>query len=359
MKALARILVGALLLAPVGHAHAEQAGKPAREPEVRLEAGILVDTTSGKVLWARDQRSARMPASLTKILTALVVLERVNIDDVVEIKPEYLAIEGARLGAQPGWMMTVRDLLWGLLLQSANDAALALAYKASPDGTVPGFVRVMNERAENLGAKRTHFKNPHGLPEEGHTSTALDLATITIAAMQNPVFVEMVGTRSHDITRSDGTIYTFNNVNKLLSQYEGAVGIKTGFTSEGGRNLASAVSREGSTLVSIVLGSPSHFNETMDIYDWAFANLEALRAQPSKESRSVRPPGKGPADLRGLEVVEFDAESPASSDSGVAPLAAPAGALMLALVAWIWIRRRRSGLQEDNPPADQLPEPSS
>jgi serine-type D-Ala-D-Ala carboxypeptidase (penicillin-binding protein 5/6) len=355
MKVFARVFLFPLLIAPSTTARAGQAseGTPPA-PNVRMSSGILVDMGSGKVIWARHQRSSRAPASLTKIVTALLVLERANLDDHVDLTQEMLSVEGARLEAQAGQTMTVRDLLWALLLLSGNDAATALADKTSPDGTIPGFVKLMNERAKQLGATDTHFKNPHGLPERGHSSTALDLATITVSAMQNPVFAEMVATKSHDVAWPDGTVHTFENVNKLLTKYNGAIGVKTGYTTEAGRNLASAVTRDGTTLIAIVLGSPSHYNETMDLYDWAFSNLEALRSMPSKEASWIRAPTNQKQNLRGLEVTEFNPGG--SGASSVPPLAAPAATLGLATLTGLWMRRRRRKIAR-RAMASEVPEP--
>lgn len=357
MKALARVVLVSLLVFPAAQVHAEESSDQVPPPpNVRMASGVLVDMGSGKVIWARHQRSSRAPASLTKILTALLVLERANLEDHVELTPEMISLEGARMEAQPGQTFTVRDLIWGLLLLSGNDAATALAQKASPDGTIPGFVKLMNQRARELGATNTRFKNPHGLPERGHKSTAIDIATITVSAMQNPLFAEMVAARTHDVTWPDGTIHTLKNVNQLLGKYEGAVGVKTGYTTDAGRNLASAVTRDGTTLIAIVLGSPSHYNETMDLYDWAYSNLEALRSMPSRDASWLRAPTTAQNDLRGLEVVEFDQQRAGSSS--VPPLAAPAATLIVASLIGLWMRRRRRRTSHHGT-ATELAEPTS
>lgn len=333
MKALLPLVLCVALVATPA-----RAGEPAPNPDLPMSAGLVVDADSGKVLWTKNHRAPRPPASLTKMLTALLVLERVNLDDQVVITPEMVSVEGASMGAQPGWTFSARDLLWGLLLQSGNDAALALATKASPDGTIPGFVNLMNERAAEMGAKDSRFLNPHGLDEPGHVSTSYDLAVIAVVAMRDPRFANMVGTKSREVVWGDGSVHTYYNVNKLLSKYPGAIGIKTGYTTEAGRNLASAVTRNGSTLMTIALGAQDHYGETIALYDWVFANLDSLRAGPGRDPKSINPKAAA-ADLGGLEVVEYDPTAPGLSSTP--PLAAPSLALVFAIFGGRWIRRRR------------------
>jgi serine-type D-Ala-D-Ala carboxypeptidase (penicillin-binding protein 5/6) len=243
-----------------------------------MASGILVDMDTGTVLWSRDERAVRAPASLTKIITALVAIEHLNPDDQVTITPEARNAPGSRIYAEQGWTFKARDLLWGLLLQSGNDAAIALAQKASPDGTVAGFMKLENDKLKRIGATDTAFKNPHGYDQPGHVTSARDLALMTMAAMRNPLFKEIVSSRTHAIPWGDGTQHLLINHNKLLSRYPGTIGVKTGYTGDAGNCLASAVSRDGHTLIAIVLGSPSHYVESMALYNWGFANLAALRA---------------------------------------------------------------------------------
>lgn len=187
--------------------------------------------------------------------------------------------------AEEGWRFTMRDLLWGLLLQSGNDAAIALAENASPDGSVEGFMAMANALASRLGADSSNFVNPHGLDAQGQVSTARDLALITQAALENPRFVKMVSTKTHNVAWGDGKPHTFINHNKLLWRYEGTIGVKTGFTNQSGPSLISAVRRDGSTLIAVVLGSGDHYGESIALYDWAFANLDELRASSQDELR--------------------------------------------------------------------------
>ena len=247
-----------------------------------VTSGILVDPANGTVLWSVNENEPRPPASLTKILTALVVLDRANLGDTVTITQEDYQTDGANTYALPGWTYSVEDLLWGLLLVSGNDMAIALAHAASPDGTVAGFVRLMNADAASLGATSTQMANPHGLDAPGHVSTARDLALLTMVAMRNPTFATMVGTSRHNFPW-DGGVHThlLVNHNKLLTQFPGTIGVKTGYTNDSGNSLASEVTRDGHTLLAVVLDakSPAGYNDSMAVYNWGFANFDVLEAR--------------------------------------------------------------------------------
>ena len=335
--------IAAALVAASASAHAES--RP-EAPNISAESGILVDDETGQILWSREPAQPRPPASLTKILTALVVLERVPLDDQVVMTAEFNRVEGSSFGAADGWSFPVRELLWGMLLQSANDAALALAQKASPDGTVAGFVNLMNERADQLGAQNSQFRNPHGLDEPGHTSSALDLTILTMAAMRNPTFAEIVRTKSHDIAWGDGTVKTFFNLNKMLTQYDGAIGVKNGYTTDSGRSVVSSVQRDSTTLLAVVLGSENQYEDSARLYDWAYKNLRTLRTESNELIHTVRKPAGGPVVIDGLEVVDSSETRPARRQ-GPPPLVAPVMALLFAISVGVTIRRRRGQVIEE------------
>lgn len=282
MRTCSRAVCAALLalayLAPVPAVAQTPVAAP---PETTMSAGILIDLQSNRVLWAKNPDSPRAPASLAKILTALTVLQNANLGDTTVISPAARNVGGGRMYAEQGWQFTVEDLLWGLLLQSGNDAAVALAEKVSPDGTVAGFMKLANATAAALGAKNSNFVNPHGLDEPGQTTTARDLAIITSAAMRNPVFAQMVSSKTRNVPWGDGLPHTFINHNKMLWKTPGAIGVKTGFTKGAGNSLVSAVRRNGSTLVAVVMGTPRHYQESNALYDWGFENLASLKAQSS------------------------------------------------------------------------------
>ncbi|MCA1839535.1 MAG: D-alanyl-D-alanine carboxypeptidase [Actinobacteria bacterium] len=356
-------LLVATLLALTCQAGAAGAAVPAAPPpQVASASAIVVDLDSGKILWAKDDQSARPPASLTKILTAYVVLHSVsNLNDTAVITPDARSAPGSRTYAEAGWSFTIRDLLWGLMLQSGNDAAIALAHKVSPDGTVPGFMNLVNQTAQRLGATQTNFVNPHGYDEPGHMTTARDLATITLAAMKDPIFAEMVASKSHDIAWGDGSKHTFFNHNKLLWRYPGTIGVKTGFTEGAGHGLVSAVHRDNGTLVTVLMDSPDHYAESIALYNWAFTNLDALRAAPlgvlrpgnvdrpaSKSSaikKTSNAPNKKTSSTSGLQVVQLRPEVLAAEKKSEhptkAPLLVPALAFGLATLVGSLFRKRR------------------
>lgn len=332
-------------------------------PPVGSASGVLVDLDSGKILWAKDDQSQRAPASLTKILTAYVVLKNVkDLNETAVITADARAALGSRTYAEEGWTFTVRDLLWGLLLQSGNDAAIALAHKVSPDGTVQGFMDLANKTAAQLGATQTHFVNPHGYDEAGHVTTARDLALITMAAMKIPTFAQMVASKTHDIPWGDGSRHTFFNHNKLLWRYPGTVGVKTGFTEAAGHGLVSAVHKDTGTLITVLMDSPDHYAESIALYDWGFQNIEALRAAPvatlhpaevgalaipranaTRSKQTAKAPTKHVSN--GLEVIQLQPEAvkleAKASHRSSAPLLAPLGALIAAIMVGTNIRKRR------------------
>ena len=341
MKRIASILTLAFLVLPAYVARAQTSPEAAPPPpETGMASGILVDASTSKILWAREDQTPRAPASLTKILTALVVIENAKLSASAVITPEARQAPGGRLYAELGWTFTIEDLLWGLLLQSGNDAAVALGQAVAPD--LASFMKMMNERAHKIGAVSSTFLNPHGYDEPGHMTTARDLALITVAAMRNPIFANMVGTQSHKIRWGDGQPRIISNHNKLLWRYPDTVGVKTGFTADSGHSLASAVRRNGATLVLITLNSPDHYAESIALYDWAFLNLPALRANPTGIIQTAKP-ARRTLDT-GLKIIEIDptlVRSGGDATPWSAPLLVPilSGALAL-LLGTLVIRRR-------------------
>jgi serine-type D-Ala-D-Ala carboxypeptidase (penicillin-binding protein 5/6) len=272
-------------------------GNPLAAP-LGVDEGILVDPSNGKVLWALNDNDPRPPASLTKILTALVVLERGNLDDTQTVTDEAYNAPGANTYAKPGWTYSVQDMLWALLLVSGNDMAISLAQRVSPDGTVAGFVQLMNERAAALGATSTVMVNPHGMDAPGHVSTARDLALLTMVAMKDPTFATMVGTVQHSIPWDGGDhTHLLVNHNKLLTLYPGTIGVKTGYTNGSGNSLASEAIRDGHTLLAVVLNakSPAGYNDSKALYDWGFLNFDALEARATDVIVPLTPRAAVPA----------------------------------------------------------------
>ncbi|MCD8375523.1 MAG: serine hydrolase, partial [Oscillospiraceae bacterium] len=199
--------------------------------ETSAQSAVLMDAASGRVLYEKNARQPRDIASITKLMTALVAVERAeDLDEIVTIQPQWTGVEGSSIYLQPGEQVSLRALLYGLLLQSGNDAAVAIAAHCA--GDVETFVGWMNERAVQLGMEQTHFANPNGLSQQGHYSTAYDMALLAAACCANPAVAEIAATRS--ITLEGRTL---TNHNKLLWRYPGCTGLKTGYTQLAGRAL--------------------------------------------------------------------------------------------------------------------------
>ncbi len=241
------------------------------EPSVSAQAAILTEVTSGRVLFTKNSETRLAMASTTKIITALVAIENGEsiLDEMVEVSASAAGVEGSSMYLEKGEKMTLRELLYGLMLSSGNDAAVAIAETIS--GSAEEFVKLMNQKAEEIGLKDTHFTNPNGLPDENHYSTAADMAKMTGYAMQNPVFTEIVSTKTYSIS-GDGKAYprTLSNHNKLLKMYDGCIGVKTGFTKAAGRCLVSSAKRDGMTLVCVTLNAPNDWSDHTAMLDYGF-----------------------------------------------------------------------------------------
>ena len=252
---------GSLTLYPEQIA-AQQEAK--RLPQVTAPAAILAGGDTDQPLAEKNAHERLAMASTTKIMTALLVLERANLHDAVTVSPTAL-VGGSSMGLQAGEVVTVEDLLWGLLLQSGNDAAVALAEHVA--GSEADFVTLMNERAVQLGLVDTHFANPHGLDAPEHASSAYDLWLLAEATMKFPMFQEIVASRSHVAAGR-----TLLNINELLDRYPGADGVKTGTTQAAGQSLVASVTRGGHRSLAVVLGSQDRYADAEAIFDHYFSN---------------------------------------------------------------------------------------
>ncbi len=241
-------------------------------PSVSAHSAIVIEAEHGTVLWEKNADLPLPIASTTKIMTALVVSEKLSPDVAVKIPPEAVGVEGSSVYLVEGERLTVKELLYALLLESANDAAVALAIAAC--GSVPSFAEEMNHKAEELRLEKTHFQNPHGLPSEDHYATAHDLAVITQAALKNKLLAEIVATEKATIPHGgkEGVRLLINH-NKLLQLYEGAVGVKTGFTKKSGRCLVSAAERGGVKLIAVTLNAPDDWKDHAAMLDYGFSQI--------------------------------------------------------------------------------------
>ena len=222
------------------------------------------------VIWGREIDSPRANASTTKMVTALVVARRGDLDETVLVSPAAAATGGGGLDLRPGDRFTVAELLYALLLSSSNDAAVALAEHTA--GSERAFVARMNSLARDLGARGSHFVTPHGLDVPGHYSTARDLARIALAVLRSPVLSEIVATPSTSITGRDGAVRLVNT-NPLLESYEGAIGVKTGYTSGAGDVLVAAAERAGRRLIAVAMDSESAAADAAALLDYGFRVL--------------------------------------------------------------------------------------
>ena len=249
----AAILVAAVLFTqPVGAVSAEKA--------------LVLDAATGRVLYERNADERSLIASTTKIMTALIVCQQCNVLDRVRIPAEAVGVEGSSMYLLEGEVLTIQELLYGLMLRSGNDAAAALAIHCG--GTIEGFAALMNDKARELGLQDTHFVNPHGLDAPDHYSTARDLAVLTAYAMADPIFARTVGAKT--ITVGERVL---TNHNKLLWQFPGCEGVKTGYTRAAGRILVSSASRDGRRLICVTIHAPDDWNDHKALLERGFADF--------------------------------------------------------------------------------------
>ena len=235
-------------------------------PATSASSAILIDAASGRVLYEQNAHERRLIASITKLMTALVAVESASdLERPIEIRPEWTGIEGSSMYLRAGEQLTMKELLYGLLLTSGNDAAVAIAGACA--GDVETFVDWMNEKAGELGMKNTHFANPNGLNDDQHYSTAADMAQLARVVMENQDLETIVGTKS--ITLAGRTL---SNHNKLLWRYEGCVGMKTGYTDKAGRTLVSCAQRDGQRLIAVTLNDPNDWQDHAALFDYGFEN---------------------------------------------------------------------------------------
>ena len=237
---------------------------------ISADKALVLDGVTGRVLYEKNADRQALIASTTKIMTALIVCEKCNVLDRMRIPKEAVGIEGSSMYLREGEILTIQELLYGLMLSSGNDAAVALAIYCG--GTVEGFAELMNDKAHSLGLQNTHFENPNGLDSPGHYSTARDLAVLAAYAMENPIFYKTVSAKTVTVgSRS------LRNHNKLLWQVEGADGVKTGYTRAAGRILVSSATREGRRLICVTLNDPNDWADHSDLLEEGFSRYSVRR----------------------------------------------------------------------------------
>ena len=246
------------------------------EPSINSRAAIIYDRNSGLILFGKNENEKRKMASTTKIITAIIVIENSNLDDIVTVSSKAAGTGGSRLGLHTNDKISVKNLLYGLLLCSGNDAAVALAEYVGKD--VYGFADLMNAKAKELNFTNTHFVTPHGLDNDEHYTTAYELAIITNYALKNELFCKIVGTKNITISINNYS-KTLSNTNELLGNLNGVYGVKTGFTNGANRCLVTSVKRNNMDIICIVLGADTKKDRTKDsieLIEYTFNNFELI-----------------------------------------------------------------------------------
>lgn len=253
------------LMVMIGMLWSQSAKAAEAPPAVSAQSAIVYHADEKRVLWEQAADRKMLIASTTKIMTALIALERCGLHEQVVITEQMANVEGSSMYLQKGKTYKMEELLYGLMLASGNDAATAIAIHVA--GDLSAFAALMNEKAAELDMDDTCFENPHGLDSEKHYSTALDMAKLATYAMDHPTFAKIVGTRHITIQN-----LTYVNHNKLLWQCDGVIGLKTGYTKAAGRTLVSCCERNGQRLICVTLSAPDDWNDHKKLYEWAFAD---------------------------------------------------------------------------------------
>lgn len=266
MKRLSAMILVIFLFATAAYAQAPES--------LSARSAILIDAASGRMLCEKNGFERLPMASTTKIMTAVLVLENLPLAAEVRISPVASGVEGSSIWLETGEELTVEELLYGLMLNSGNDAAVALAEAVA--GSTDAFVTMMNSRARELGLYNTSFETPNGLDSPAHYTTAYDLAALTRYALTLPKFREIVGTKQKTIPW-DGHEWdrSLKNHNKLLWRYEGCTGVKTGYTKKAGRCLVSSAEKDGRELIAVTLNAPDDWNDHIRLLDYGFNDYEA------------------------------------------------------------------------------------
>ena len=246
------------------------------EPKINSRSAVVIDRKSKNIIYGKNENVKKAMASTTKIMTAMVVIQNTNLNNTVEISKKAAGTGGSRLGLKAGDKVTVKDLLYGLLLRSGNDCAVALAEYVA--GSVQEFSNLMNQNAQMLGLNNTHFVTPHGLDEEEHYTTAYELAILADYALNNELFAQIVNKKSYTININKNS-KTLNNTNELLGNLNGVYGVKTGFTNGAGRCLVTSIKRGNLDVICVVLGADTKKNRTRDsakLIEYTFNKYEEI-----------------------------------------------------------------------------------
>ncbi len=277
MKTYLKILSAALAVIAIS-----QGAVYAEEVTVSARSAILIEASSGETVYEKNAHDRMSMASTTKIMTALVALENGNLDSTVKVNEKACGVEGSSIYLTPDEELTLEELLYALMLESANDAAAAIAYEIA--GGIDEFSDMMNRTATRLGLSDTHFTNPHGLDNAEHYTTAADLAKLTAYALKNEKFREIVATkkRSIPLKNGEGTRVLINH-NRLLRLSDDVIGVKTGFTKHSGRCLVSAAERDGVCVIAVTLNAPNDWNDHLAMHDLGFSEFTRFTLADAEE----------------------------------------------------------------------------
>lgn len=250
---------------------------------ISARSAVVMDAASGRILYKHNASERRGMASTTKIMTAICALEHSEMNKIVTVSPTASGVEGSSMYLAKGEKIKMDDLVYGLMLVSGNDAATAIAEAVS--GSVEEFAKLMNKKAVEIGVVNTNFTNPHGLSDENHYTTAQDLAKITVYAMQNPLFCEIVATKRKSLPSTEGGYArTLVNHNKFLSMYDNSIGVKTGFTKATGRCLVTAAEKNGMRLVCVTLNDPDDWSDHKTLFDDSFSTFLPFKLKSANET---------------------------------------------------------------------------
>ncbi len=263
-------------------------GIQGKAEHLSAKAYLVMEASCGQITAALNERERLPIASTTKIMTAYLALQQPELYETFTVDRNAIKVEGTSMGLTEGDTVTLYDLACGMLLASGNDAANAAAVYIG--GSIAGFVDMMNDKASQLGMKDTHFTNPSGLPDDAHYSTAYDMALLTAAALKEPLFLEICSSVTKTATVS-GQKRSYRNHNRLLREYEGCIGVKTGFTKKAGRCLVSAAQRDGVTLICVTLSAPDDWNDHKKLLDAGFASVKRVELVPRQREFSVKVAG--------------------------------------------------------------------
>ncbi|QCX32656.1 D-alanyl-D-alanine carboxypeptidase [Caloramator sp. E03] len=248
---------------------------PKKDINLKCLSGVVIDQDSGRILYSKNGDMVLPMASTTKIMTAIIAIEKSNLNELVTISDKAVSIKGSVVGYKKGEKITIEELLYGLILRSGNDAAIAIAEHIS--GSVEAFSKLMTDKAFEIGAYNTSFKSPHGLDMENHYTTAIDLARITAYAMKDETFVKISSTKYVDSGESGKFTRSYNSINKFLYQYPNSDGVKTGYTGKAGKCFVASVKNPYGRFICVVLNSSDRWRDAAQLVDYAAKNYKYVK----------------------------------------------------------------------------------